>query len=127
MLVGSLYGLIAVTLGAYAAHGLRQRLGERLLAVFETGVDYQAVHALALLFTGLMLLHTPESRWAALAGWLFLIGIVLFSGSLYLLAITGYSKLGIVTPFGGGILLLGWLALVVFAIRELPATSGTGR
>ena len=101
---------IAVTLGAFGAHGLRSRLVPDMLSVFEIGVRYQMYHALALL--GVALAH---ARWPStpivVAGWLFIAGTVVFSGSLYLLATTGQRWLGAVTPLGGAAFIAGWLAL----------------
>ncbi|CAK0761187.1 DUF423 domain-containing protein [Gammaproteobacteria bacterium] len=120
---GALSGLLAVAAGAFAAHGLRSQLPPDLLAVWQTGVQYQGTHALALLAAGLLTLHHP-SRAGSLAGWLFLVGILIFSGSLYLLALTGVRWLGAITPLGGAAFLGGWLALLV-AARNLPTSLPT--
>jgi uncharacterized membrane protein YgdD (TMEM256/DUF423 family) len=107
--LGCLSALLAVALGAFGAHGLRGRLVPDMLSVFEVGVRYQTYHALALLAVGLV-----AGRWgsaALLAGWLFVAGTVLFSGTLYLLAFTGQRWLGAVTPLGGLAFLAGWAAL----------------
>jgi uncharacterized membrane protein YgdD (TMEM256/DUF423 family) len=110
--LGVLLAGLAVGLGAFGAHGLRARVTPDLLAVFETGVRYQMYHALALL--GLSLAWT---RWSAshltAAGYLFLAGIVLFSGSLYVLTLTGTRWWGAVTPLGGVAFLAGWIALLL--------------
>lgn len=100
----------AVALGAFAAHGLKARLAPEMLAVFETGVRYQAYHALGLLGAAWMLERWP-GRLPSAAGSCFIAGIILFSGSLYLLSLTGARKLGIVTPFGGVLFLAGWALL----------------
>lgn len=109
-LLGSLSAVLAVALGAFAAHGLKGRLSEEFLNAFEVGVRYQMFHAL-----GLLAVAWAWSRWPktemAVAGWLFLAGSALFSGSLYLLALTGVRWLGIVTPVGGLAFILGWLVL----------------
>lgn len=101
---------IAVTLGAFGAHGLRGRLGPDMLIVFEVGVRYQMYHALALVAAAL-----AHGRWPStailVAGWLFVAGTVVFSGSLYLLAVTGQRWLGAITPLGGAAFIAGWLAL----------------
>ena len=114
LLIGALGGFIAVALGAFGAHALRGRLSPEMLAVFETGVRYQMYHVLALLLVAAIV---PRfGGWLVLsAGWLFIAGIVLFSGSLYLLAFTGVTMLGAVTPVGGLAFLLGWAALAVAA------------
>lgn len=110
LLLGSLSGFTGVALGAFAAHGLRGRLAEDMLEVFQTGVRYQLCHALALLFLGLALARWPRAEFSA-AGWLFVFGTVVFSGSLYALSLSGARWLGAVTPIGGLAFLLGWLAV----------------
>src|SRR5213082_2335014 len=100
MLVGAVAAFIGVGFGAFGAHGLRSRLSPEMLVVFETGVRYQMYHAFAILIVGLML--GRMGGWLIVAaGWLFTAGIVLFSGSLYLLAFTSVSALGAITPIGG--------------------------
>jgi uncharacterized membrane protein YgdD (TMEM256/DUF423 family) len=108
--LGAANGFAAVALGALGAHALKARLAPEQLATFHTAADYQGLHALALLATGLACLLV-ESRHLRAAGLLFVIGILLFSGSLYVLAVTGIRWLGAVTPFGGVSLLAGWLLL----------------
>src|ERR1051325_10800850 len=112
VLAGAVAGLIAVAFGAFGAHGLRGRLSPDMLAVFETGVRYHMYPALALLLTAGLLPRFPGKAMVA-AGWLFVSGIVLFSGSLYLLAVTGVTVLGAITPIGGVAFLAGWASLVV--------------
>ena len=114
--LGAASAFIAVALGAFAAHGLKARLGADLLATFETGVRYQMFHALALLAVAWACTRWPGALVQA-SGWLFLAGTVLFSGSLYALALTGVRGLGIITPFGGVAFLAGWLCLAWTAIR----------
>jgi len=108
--IGSLAGFLGVALGAFGAHALKARLGADMLGTFEVGVRYQMYHALALLAVGL-----AQTRWPGAvltgSGWLFVTGTVLFSGSLYLLSVTGARWLGAVTPIGGLALLAGWLCL----------------
>jgi len=116
LLIGSLAGFLAVALGAFGAHGLRARLSPEMLAVFETGVRYHMFHALALLATA-MLAERMGGALVACAGWSFVAGIVLFSGSLYVLALTGITVLGAVTPFGGLAFLAGWACLAVAALK----------
>lgn len=114
--VGGVSAFVAVAAGAFGAHLLRGRLSADLLAVFETGARYQMYHAL-----GLFAVAMAYARWPTPlvrgAGWLFITGTVLFSGSLYVLALTGARWLGAVTPFGGLCLLAGWLSLAVGAWR----------
>lgn len=114
LLLAGFFGLTGVALGAFAAHGLKTRLGADYLAVFQTGVHYQLIHALALFGVALLSLHAP-SRMLGAAGGSFALGIVLFSGSLYLLTLTGISKLGIITPIGGTAFLAGWICLMLVA------------
>jgi uncharacterized membrane protein YgdD (TMEM256/DUF423 family) len=110
--LGAVFCGLGVAAGAFGAHALRGRLGPDLLAVFETGVRYQLVHGLALLFVWLV--ETRGSRRAlAVSGTLFSAGVVLFSGSLYALALSGVRAWGAVTPLGGGCFLAGWVALAV--------------
>lgn len=116
VLLAALYGFTGVALGAFAAHGLRDRLSPEYLAVFHTGVLYQLVHALALLGVGVLALRW-RSRLLSAAGGLFAVGILLFSGSLYLLTLSGVGKLGMVTPLGGSCFLAGWLCLGIAAWR----------
>ncbi|HUK32304.1 MAG TPA: DUF423 domain-containing protein [Vicinamibacterales bacterium] len=115
VLAGAVAGLIAVGFGAFGAHGLRGRLSPDMLTVFETGVRYHMYHALALLLTAALVPRMPGKAIVA-AGWLFVGGIVLFSGSLYLLAITGITVLGAITPIGGLAFLAGWAALAIAAL-----------
>jgi len=114
--LGAISALTAVAAGAFGAHALRHRLAPELLAVFETGARYQMYHALGALIAAL-----GAERWsrtpALAAGWLFLAGTVLFSGSLYLMALTGSRGLGAMTPVGGASWLVGWLALAWAAAR----------
>ena len=107
---GAVAALLAVALGAFGAHALRDRLTSDLLAVFETGVRYHFYHSLALFAAAYAAARWPEGA-AAIAGWLFIAGIVLFSGSLYLLAVTGTRWLGAITPLGGLAFIAGWAAL----------------
>jgi len=113
LVAGSLAALLAVALGAFGAHGLRHKLGADLLIVYQTGVQYHFYHALGLLAVGVLSLHLPDSTSLRWAGYLMLLGIVLFSGSLYLLAISGIRWLGAITPIGGGAFICAWLLLTL--------------
>ena len=115
--LGALSGFLAVAAGAFGAHALRGTLPSDLLDVFETAARYQMYHALALLATG-WIAGQRGSRAASLAGWLFVAGTVLFSGSLYALSLSGARWLGAITPIGGLAFLGGWLA---FAFSQLKA------
>jgi uncharacterized membrane protein YgdD (TMEM256/DUF423 family) len=108
--LGAISAGLAVALGAFAAHGLRGRLSPEALTIFETGARYHMYHALALLAVAWAAARWPGAATTA-AGWLFVAGTVLFSGSLYLLAVTGVRALGAITPFGGLAFILGWVAL----------------
>ncbi|HEU0052201.1 MAG TPA: DUF423 domain-containing protein, partial [Longimicrobium sp.] len=107
--LGCVLALLAVAAGAFGAHALRGRVAADLLPVFETGARYHMYHALALLGVALAAGRWPQGGWS-LPGWLFIAGIVIFSGSLYLLALTGTRWLGAVTPIGGVCFLAGWAA-----------------
>ncbi len=116
-LLGALFGLLSVALGAFGAHGLKSVLADDMLAAFETGARYQMYHALALITAG-WIGRTARGVWLSWAGWSFVAGIVLFSGSLYLLAVTGTRWLGAVTPLGGVAFLVGWAALAIGLWKE---------
>jgi uncharacterized membrane protein YgdD (TMEM256/DUF423 family) len=116
LLLSACAGFIGVALGAFAAHGLKSQLTPAYLAVFQTGTHYQLIHALALFCVGLLALQR-SSRLLNCAGALFALGIVLFSGSLYALTLSGIGALGVVTPFGGLSFLAGWLCLGLAAWR----------
>jgi len=115
--LGAMLAMLGVAAGAFGAHALKSRLTPDMLAVFEVGVRYQLVHALALLAVAWAITRWP-GRAALYAGVLFIAGIVLFSGSLYLLALTGERSLGAITPFGGVAFLAGWACLAWAASRS---------
>jgi uncharacterized membrane protein YgdD (TMEM256/DUF423 family) len=112
--LGALSAAVAVAAGAFGAHALRARLSPELLAVFETGARYQMYHALGLMAAGWATTRFAGGL-AQWSGWLFLVGTVLFSGSLYALALSGARWLGAITPFGGVAFLAGWLFLALAA------------
>jgi uncharacterized membrane protein YgdD (TMEM256/DUF423 family) len=114
--IGAASALIGVAAGAFGAHGLRDRLTPDLLAVWETAVRYQLYHALALFAVAWALSRWP-GRAGEAAGWLFVVGTVLFSGSLYALSLSGQRWLGAITPLGGVAFLAGWACLIWTAIR----------
>lgn len=116
--LGALNAFLCVGLGAFGAHGLKKTLAADMLAVYQTGVQYHFYHALGLLVIGLLLLHFPGSRPITWSGWLMLAGIVLFSASLYALALTGMRGLGMITPFGGVAFLSAWALLVFGTLRR---------
>ncbi|MQA29664.1 MAG: DUF423 domain-containing protein [Luteitalea sp.] len=114
MFLAAVMGFVGVGLGAFGAHGLRGRLSPEMLAVFETGVRYHMYHTLAILMTAALVTRV-DGRALPAAGWCFTAGIFLFSGSLYALAITGVTTLGVVTPLGGLAFLAGWACLAIAA------------
>lgn len=116
LMVAAFLGATGVMLGAFAAHGLKSRLSTTLLSAFETGVTYQFYHALALLMLALWLKQT-HSVWLVASGYFWLAGVLLFSGSLYALALTGVKWLGPITPLGGLMFILGWISLFVGAVK----------
>ncbi len=115
-------GGLAVVLGAFGAHGLKARVTPEYLAIFETGVRYQFYHALALLALSLADGRLWASRWTRATAWLWLGGTVIFSGSLYLLVLTGQRWLGAITPIGGVAFIAGWTVLI-FAARTARPTA----
>ncbi len=114
--IAAVFGALAVLLGAFAAHGLKNTLSAEYLAVLQTGVQYQFIHALALLLVALLAQHRA-SRALVFAAIFFTLGIILFSGSLYVLVLTAF-KPGLITPIGGSLLVLGWLSLAISALRK---------
>jgi uncharacterized membrane protein YgdD (TMEM256/DUF423 family) len=115
--LGAVSAFVGVAAGAFGAHALKARLTPELLATFEIGVRYQMYHALALLFAGWAAARWPGAATSA-AGWLFVAGTLVFSGSLYLLTLTGARWLGAITPLGGLALLAGWLCLAWAALKS---------
>jgi uncharacterized membrane protein YgdD (TMEM256/DUF423 family) len=113
---GSLMAFLAVVLGAFAAHALKLRLSQDMLNIFETAVRYHMYHSLGLLAVAWATSRWPQSS-APLAGWSFIFGIIVFSGSLYILSLTGIRWLGAITPIGGVAFLIGWAILLWTAIR----------
>lgn len=110
LMLGVINGFLAVALGAFGAHGLEGKISERALNTWEKAVNYQMFHTMALLVTGILLskIESVSMMWS---GWLFFIGILLFSGSLYLYSTTGVKFLAMITPFGGITFLIGWIIL----------------
>ena len=105
--------MLAVAFGAFGAHALKDRLDAYALGVFETAVQYHFMHSLALLAVGILALSQPHTVLLKSAGWLFLVGVVIFSGSLYCLSLTGLKWLGAITPLGGLCFIAGWACLAV--------------
>lgn len=117
VLIGSVNAFLGVALGAFGAHGLKSRVDADMLIVWQTSVQYHLVHALGLLLIGILCNLLPELSLVRAAGWTLLIGIVLFSGSLYAMVLSGVKPLGIITPLGGIAFLIGWLLLVFAALK----------
>jgi uncharacterized membrane protein YgdD (TMEM256/DUF423 family) len=125
LLTAALLGALAVALGAFAAHGLQTLFSERLLQVFQIGVQYQFYHVFALLLTGLQQ-QRRDSRGLRLAAGLFLLGILIFSGSLYVLALSGVHWLGAITPLGGSAFIAGWLVLAFSIFKQGKENADSG-
>lgn len=117
IIIAGLAGLLAVALGAFAAHGLRGQIDANLLAAFNTGVQYQMYHALALLLVAVLSQQLPGQKLLYGCGYFFIAGMLLFSGSLYGLALTGAKWLGPITPIGGLAFMFGWLLMVCAAFK----------
>ena len=118
IILGSLNAFIGVALGAFGAHGLKTKVAPEMLTVWETAVQYHLVHALGLVLIGILCQLMPAASLLRPAGWLLLAGIILFSGSLYALVLTGTKPLGMITPLGGVAFLVGWLLLALGAWRH---------
>ena len=117
LVVGAIAALLAVAFGAFGAHALKTRIAPELMPGYRTGVEYHFYHALGLMLIGLAAFHLPESAYLRSAGWAMLAGIVLFSGSLYLLALTGLAWLGAITPFGGTAFIAAWALFATAVIK----------
>jgi uncharacterized membrane protein YgdD (TMEM256/DUF423 family) len=113
LILGGINAALVVMLGAFGAHGLKAKLTAEMLAVYQTGVHYHLFHALGLLAVGLVASQIADSVWLKWSGWLMLLGIILFSGSLYVLSVSGLRWLGMVTPFGGVAFIAAWIVFVI--------------
>lgn len=116
--LGCINAMLVVLIGAFGAHGLKARLTVENMAVFQTGVQYHLYHAVGLILLGLIALQIPITPYLRWSGWLMLVGIVLFSGSLYALSITNIRWLGMITPFGGLAFIIAWLLLTIGIIKS---------
>ncbi|MEE4246351.1 MAG: DUF423 domain-containing protein [Kangiellaceae bacterium] len=116
-MIAAVFGLLSVLLGAFAAHGLKDILSEYSRSIWQTAVQYQMFHTLALLYLA-NLENSFNRRLAKITAYCFIIGTILFSGSLYLLALTGFKILGVITPIGGIAFVIGWIALVVISVAD---------
>ncbi len=117
LILGAANAALVVILGAFGAHGLKARMTPELMTVYQTGVQYHMFHALGLLAVGLTLTQFPESMLLKWSGWLMLAGIVIFSGSLYVLSATGWKWLGAVTPLGGLSFIVSWVLFTVALVK----------
>jgi len=118
--IAAVSGLLAVMLGAFGAHVLKKMISPEMLETYKTGVQYHFYHTFALLAVGILMHFNPSKtlKWSA---WLFIAGIILFSGSLYALSISGIKALGIITPFGGVIWIAAWVLLAVHSNKHIPS------
>lgn len=116
---GAVAMALAVALGAFGAHGLKNRLTEEMLTIFQTGIQYHFYHAIGLLILGLVAQYLPGSALLEWSGWLMIFGIIIFSGSLYLLAISGISWIGAITPIGGLCFMASWIFLALAVGKSL--------
>jgi uncharacterized membrane protein YgdD (TMEM256/DUF423 family) len=114
--LGSISGALAVMIGAFGAHGLKNKLCDQMMTVYKTGVEYHFYHTFALLGIGLLALHC-ESKLLTASGWSMAVGILLFSGSLYALSISGIRVLGAITPIGGLFFIIGWVLLATAVLK----------
>ncbi|MFT5691338.1 MAG: uncharacterized membrane protein YgdD (TMEM256/DUF423 family) [Oceanicoccus sp.] len=113
LMIAAICGIFAVIIGAFGAHGLKHRLTVELMGVYQTAVQYHFYHSLALLAVGMLLLQYPNASAFQWSGWLMFAGLIIFSGSLYVLALTGIKWMGAITPIGGVAFIAGWLALAI--------------
>jgi len=117
IIIGASLMALGVALGAFGAHALKERLEPSMLQIYHTGVEYQFYHAIGLLITG-VLLRYYQCKGLIWAGWLFIVGIALFSGSLYLLTLTGIKELGMITPIGGISFIAGWITMALSLVKR---------
>ncbi len=125
--LGALSALIGVGMGAFGAHGLKTIISPEMLTVYQTGVTYQMYHALGLIGVALIHRQAPDSKLLHWAGWLMFSGIVLFSGSLYALALLNHTWLGMITPLGGVCFLAAWLLIALFATPNIRSSDHNSR
>jgi uncharacterized membrane protein YgdD (TMEM256/DUF423 family) len=118
IIVGAINAFLAVALGAFGAHGLKDRLDAHYLEIWKTGVTYQMFHATGILIIAMLLGKAPMSSLFTWSGWLMLVGIIFFSGSLYLLSLTKVGVLGAITPIGGVCFLAAWVLMIIGAVKN---------
>ena len=118
LILGGFNAALVVLLGAFGAHGLKARMTTEMLAVYQTGVHYHLFHALGLIALGLVATQISDSAYLKWSGWLMLLGIILFSGSLYVLSVSGLHWLGMITPFGGISFIAAWILFVIAIVKS---------
>jgi uncharacterized membrane protein YgdD (TMEM256/DUF423 family) len=119
LILGAIHAFLAVALGAFGAHGLEGKISEKYLKTWNTAVQYQMFHAIGLFIVAFLTDKLAQTNLIVTAGWSLFIGILLFSGSLYVLSVTGIKVLGAITPLGGVAFLVGWVLLIVAAVKHL--------
>ena len=119
LIIGAINAMLAVALVAFGAHGLEGKISEKYLEVWKTGVQYQMFHAMGLFVIAFLLSKFPQSSLLTASGWIMFAGIVLFSGSLYVLSTSGIKVLGAITPLGGVAFIVAWILIVVAAVKWL--------
>ncbi|MED3979184.1 DUF423 domain-containing protein [Priestia megaterium] len=119
LIIGAINAMLAVALGAFGAHGLEGKISEKYLEVWKTGVQYQMFHAMGQFVIAFLLSKFPQSSLLTASGWIMFAGIVLFSGSLYVLSTSGIKVLGAITPLGGVAFIVAWILIVVAAVKWL--------
>ncbi|GKU83718.1 DUF423 domain-containing protein [Niallia sp. NCCP-28] len=119
IIIGAVNAFLAVALGAFGAHGLEGKISAKYLEIWKTGVTYQMFHSMGILIIGAIMMKIPQSSLLTWSGWLMVAGIILFAGSLYVLAVTQISVLGAITPLGGVAFLTAWILLIIAAVKYL--------
>ncbi|MEQ1518491.1 MAG: DUF423 domain-containing protein [Usitatibacteraceae bacterium] len=123
LIAGAMLAFLGVALGAFGAHALKARLAPDLLAVYQTGVQYHLIHALGIVLLGVVVQLLPTSKLLSAAAWLMVAGVLVFSGSLYVLSVTGLRFFGAITPFGGLALLAAWLLFAIGVAKSAAESS----
>ncbi len=118
LIIGSIFMALAVAFGAFGAHIVQDILTPERFQVYQTGVEYHFYHALGLLILGAVSYHIPDSKWIKWSGFAFITGIIIFSGSLYLLTLIDLGRLGMITPLGGVAFIAGWIFLAIAAVKS---------
>lgn len=119
LLIGSINMVLAVGLGAFGAHGLQPKLSERMFEIYQTGVQYHMIHAIGILIIAIVADRLGNPAMLSWAGWTMFLGIIFFSGSLYVLSISGIKILGAITPIGGVFFIVGWVLLAISAFKNI--------